>query len=229
MSSWLSRCAEVSSDRLLWSDEFESNDLDISKWGYEVHAPGQFNNELQRYVGPDRGTVTVEDGKLVITARRDNNEIISSRLVTRGLFDFTFGILELRAKLPYARAMWPAFWLLGSNEPTVGWPTCGEIDIVELFGTRRGQQVCAVTHMADHHYSAVGIGAPLESGCQALPDLAAAPVFHQSFANLSGFHTWRLVWTPDRVAILLDPDSNTEPIFTYLRPVVHSNTNWPFK
>jgi len=120
---------------LVWSDEFEGTSLDTSNWVYETGDLG-VNNELQNYT--DRtDNLVVEDGLLKITAKAESfggNEYTSARIKTEGKREFTFGTMEARIKLALGQGTWPAFWMLGANIGEVGWPTCGEIDIMEYVG-----------------------------------------------------------------------------------------------
>ncbi|WP_051226672.1 RICIN domain-containing protein [Butyrivibrio sp. MC2013] len=129
--------AASSSSTLVWSDEFNSGSLDTSKWTCEIGngSGGWGNNELEYYT--DRSeNVAVRDGSLVITARKENYNgynYTSARLKTQDKFRFTYGHVEARIALPSGNGIWPAFWMLGQNIGSVGWPRCGEIDIIEAI------------------------------------------------------------------------------------------------
>ncbi|MBL8277460.1 MAG: family 16 glycosylhydrolase [Pelomonas sp.] len=115
--------------QLVWSDEF--NGSIGPNWVFETGAGGWGNNELQYY---RRENATIENGALVITARRENfggMAYTSARMKTQGLKTFKFGRIEARMKLPSFLGAWPAFWMLGANLPQVGWPASGEIDVME--------------------------------------------------------------------------------------------------
>jgi beta-glucanase (GH16 family) len=123
---------------LVWSDEFNYTGLpDAAKWTMETGGePNWGNNELQYYTDTENN-VSVNDGVLTITAREETFggfDYTSARIKTEGKFDFKYGRIEARMKLPYGQGLWPAFWMLGANFSSVGWPTCGEIDIMELVG-----------------------------------------------------------------------------------------------
>ncbi len=124
--------------KLIWSDEFNYKGLpDSSKWGYNTGGNGWGNNELQYYTEKDTLTAKVENGHLMIIARKqkkENREYISARLLTKNKFDFKYGRVEIRAKTPAAVGTWPAVWMLGNNIDTVGWPASGETDILEQKG-----------------------------------------------------------------------------------------------
>ena len=121
---------------LVWQDEFDGTSLNSSNWSYEIGtgSNGWGNSELQYYT--DNNTSFVE-GNLVITAKKETlngSQYTSSRIITRDKFDFRYGRVDIRASLPEGKGIWPALWMLGSNFGTVGWPACGEIDIMEMIG-----------------------------------------------------------------------------------------------
>ncbi len=119
--------------KLVWSDEFDGSALDEKTWNIEVNGDGGGNQELQFY---RRDNVAVADGNLVITARRENysnRAFTSGRINSRNKAYFKHGILQARIKMPRtANGLWPAYWMMGNDFGTVGWPRCGEMDIVEM-------------------------------------------------------------------------------------------------
>lgn len=130
----------ASSMTLMWFDEFSNTGLpDNNKWAYDIGtgSSGWGNNELQYYTNRLENAYC-ENGVLKIKAIKENfagSQYTSARLVTRGKVDFKYGRVEVRAKLPTGVGTWPAVWMLGSNISTVGWPACGEIDIMEHRGS----------------------------------------------------------------------------------------------
>jgi len=124
---------------LVWSDEFNYRGLpDSAKWSYEVGGDGWGNHELEFYTARKPENARVEDGKLIIEARRqENSGYTSARLITRGKGDWKYGRIEVRAKLPKGRGTWPAIWMLASKTP-LKWPDDGEIDIMEHVGFHQG-------------------------------------------------------------------------------------------
>ena len=121
---------------LAWSDEFDGTRLDRGKWLAETGGHGWGNAELQHYTDRPEN-VRVEDGKLVIEARREahgGNAYTSARLKTAGLMEQMHGRFEARIKVPQGQGIWPAFWMLGADIGQVGWPRSGEIDIMENIG-----------------------------------------------------------------------------------------------
>lgn len=125
---------------LLWADEFSQSDgtkPDSSKWGYDIGGSGWGNNELQYYTNRTENA-RIESGSLVIEARAENFDVknyTSARLLTKDKGSWTYGRIEARIKIPKGQGIWPAFWMLGANIGSVGWPNCGEIDIMENIGS----------------------------------------------------------------------------------------------
>jgi beta-glucanase (GH16 family) len=128
--------------KLAWSDEFDYTGLpDSTRWGYDTGGHGWGNNELQFYTGKRPENARVENGHLVIEARRDkweNREYTSARLITKGKGYWKYGRVEVRARLPKGRGTWPAIWMLASTNP-LQWPDDGEIDIMEHVGFAQGK------------------------------------------------------------------------------------------
>jgi beta-glucanase (GH16 family) len=120
---------------LAWSDEFDGSSLNTANWTAETGtgSGGWGNNELQYYTNRTQN-LQVTGGNLVITAQKESYggmNYTSARIKTQGLKNFTYGKIEARIKLPSGQGLWPAFWMLGSNITTAGWPDCGETDIME--------------------------------------------------------------------------------------------------
>ncbi len=141
--------------KLVWQDEFEGETLDFSKWEIEVNAFGGGNQELQIYTDR-KENVRVEDGRLIIEARRDHHgiqgttrEYSSGRIRSKRRGDWRYGRFEFRAKLPQGQGLWPAIWLLPSDDKYGGWAASGEIDIVEYKG-QEPNQVWGTLHYGGH-------------------------------------------------------------------------------
>ena len=121
--------------QLVWSDEFNGNAVDTTSWNFETGGEGGGNHEQEYY---QAANATVSNGNLVITGRKEDvgsNHYTSSRMTTQGKHEFMYGRIEARIKMPVAQGFWPAFWMLGSNIKTVGWPRSGETDIMEHINT----------------------------------------------------------------------------------------------
>lgn len=191
--SFQAKGRDASGWHLLWSDEFKQANGSApnpSKWSHEIGGNGWGNNEWEYYTARTNNA-RIENGKLVIEARKEhfgNRTITSARLTTRGKFTFTFGRAEARIKIPRGPGVWPAFWTLGADIDSRGWPDCGEIDIIENVGKEP-----ATIHGTVHGpgYSGNhGIGGPVT-----LPGAAAIA---------DDFHVFAVECEPDRIAWFLD-------------------------
>jgi beta-glucanase (GH16 family) len=181
------------SNSLLWSDEFNTaGSPDPSKWGYDLgngcpSLCGWGNNELQFYTNRS-DNVIVSNGTLKVIAKRENyngSAFTSARLITQNKFSFKYGKIEIRAKLPAGVGTWPAIWMLGSNIPTVGWPACGEIDIME----HRGSHLNTISG-ALHH--------PGHSGGN--PDAGTVNISNTT----TEFHKYAVEWSASTIKFLVD-------------------------
>lgn len=178
---------------LIWSDEFDYNGFpDPSKWTFETGGGGWGNNELQYYKANDEDNSWVDNGMLSITALKENfggRSYTSARMNTKNKFSVQYGKIEARMKLPYGQGIWPAFWAMGDNFDVVGWPRCGEIDIMEFVGgPTRNNQVHGTVHW-DNNGSHAQHG-----GSYRLPS--------GIFAD--DFHTFSVVWTPQYIRWYVD-------------------------
>jgi beta-glucanase (GH16 family) len=176
-----------------WSDEFNggAGAIDGSKWSYETGGGGFGNNELEFYTNRTDNAALDGQGSLVITARAENyggRNYTSARLNSAGKFTATYGRVEARIQIPRGQGIWPAFWMLGNNigDPNVGWPTCGEIDIMENIGREAN-----VNHGSLHGPGYSG-GNPLTGTYDAGTALA------------NGFHTYAVEWEPNVVRFYVD-------------------------
>ncbi|MFO7524024.1 MAG: glycoside hydrolase family 16 protein [Ignavibacteriaceae bacterium] len=127
---------EIPGWTLVWNDEFNGETIDASKWSHEVNGDGGGNNELQYYTDFAENSY-IENGSLIIKALKKNylgKEFTSARMRTLHKGDWTYGRFDIRAKLPYGKGLWPAIWMLPTDWVYGGWPTSGEIDIMELLG-----------------------------------------------------------------------------------------------
>jgi beta-glucanase (GH16 family) len=143
-------------DSLYWSDEFDNASLDSKNWAPEIRDVW-FNNELQATTN-SRNNLAVAGGNLTITAQREaynGRNYTSARIASKGLREFTFGRVDVRAKLPKGKGIWPAIWMLGANDSQVSWPACGEIDIMELKGSTPRLNISTIhfgASVATHQY-----------------------------------------------------------------------------
>ena len=182
----------------VWGDEFDTPGLpDPAKWRYDTsrNREGWWNNELQYYAAGRRENARVEDGHLVIEARKERvdkaadyggQDYSSAKLLTQGAADWTYGFFEIRAKLACGKGNWPAIWTLGSDA-AAGWPALGEIDIMEHVGQTPGTIHGSVHTKAYNHVAKTQKTAEAQ-----VPDACTA------------FHTYQLDWTADRILIGVD-------------------------
>ncbi len=182
---------------LVWSDDFDGANGSLpnpTKWVFETGGGGWGNKELETYTSRPQN-VQQQNGNLVITAAKEDftNEdgiarnYTSARLKTAGLFTQTYGRFEARIKIPKGQGLWPAFWLLGNDVKTTGWPGCGEIDIIENIGKEPN-----IVHGSMHGPGYSG-GNPL-TGSYALP----AGNFSEDF------HVFAVEWEPNVARFYVD-------------------------
>jgi len=186
-------CLQVTAQtkkKLVWSDEFNYSGLpDSTKWNYDVGGHGWGNHELQYYTSRKLNNARVEKGHLIIEARKEktkNNEYSSARLVTKGKGDWTYGHIDVRARIPKGLGTWPAIWMLASVSP-LKWPDDGEIDIMEHVGYNQG-----VIHASAHtkkYFHSIGTqktATTLVSDCSEV------------------FHLYSLDWDAESITMLVD-------------------------
>lgn len=193
--------------QVVWSDEFNGpaqSAPDPSKWTYDIGNNGWGNNELENYTNSTNNAYLDGNGNLVIHVKSD---LTSARMKSQGLFSFTYGKVEARIKIPRGQGIWPAFWMLGTNIDTAGWPQCGEIDIMENIG-REPNIVHGTVHGPDQSGNATGVGAPysLSSG---------------SFAD--DFHVYAVSWSPASVQFLVDDN-----VYFTVTPSTNYSYPWVF-
>lgn len=173
---------------LVWSDEFDGTAINANNWTYDLGASGWGNNEWQNYTDSPENS-SVADGFLTITARQEGSGYTSARMKSEGLQEFQFGRIDVRAKLPQGQGIWPAIWMLGANIGSVGWPACGEIDIMELVGHQP-----ATTHGTAHWGSSWNVHQYNGSSIS----LPAGQTFGDAF------HLFSVVWEQDQITWLMD-------------------------
>ncbi|MCB9323917.1 MAG: family 16 glycosylhydrolase [Lewinellaceae bacterium] len=176
---------------LVWGDEFNGTALNMEDWTYEVNGDGGGNNELQYYTDRPQNSF-LSNGNLVIEAKEESyqgKQYTSARIVTQNKQLFQFGRVDIRAILPKGQGIWPALWMLGTNISSVGWPACGEIDIMELIGHQPS------TVYGTIHSGAQGQGYSNHVG--------------QSYTLNGGdfsdeYHVFSLIWEPNSIKWLVD-------------------------
>ena len=183
---------------LVWSDDFNApngSPVDSTKWSFDIGGNGWGNNELQTYTNRTANSV-IENGSLVIKVIKETftgpdsitRNYTSARLLTRNKFTQTYGRFEARIQLPYSQGIWPAFWMLGDNIGSVGWPNCGEIDIMENIGREP-----SIVHGTLH-----GPGYSGGNGVNATYTLANGKKFSDDF------HTFAVEWEPNVIRFYVD-------------------------
>jgi beta-glucanase (GH16 family) len=180
--------------KLAWHDEFggrASTKPDPAKWTYDIGNLG-VNAELESYTNRTSNVRHNGHGQLEIVARKEKRgawNYTSGRILTKGLFTTKYGWIEARIKIPYGQGIWPAFWLLGANIDKVGWPQCGEIDVMENIGREP-----AINHGSAHGPGYSG-GSPLGGG-------GAYTLKSGKLAD--SYHVYALEWTPQALTWFVD-------------------------
>ena len=196
---------------LVWSDEFDDNELNLDNWNYEINGNGGGNNELQYYT--DQNT-EVADGLLKIIAKKEEylgKEYTSSRITTQDLFEFKYGIVEIRSKQPAGRGTWSAHWMMpATSQYYGGWPNSGEIDIMEFVGYADSQTHSTIHSKLFNHKLGTQKGRAV------------------NVDNITDeFHVYKLEWLPDKMIFSVDD----EEFYTF-EPGKYVNCpeydQWPF-
>ncbi|SEW53470.1 carbohydrate-binding protein [Chitinophaga arvensicola] len=198
---------------LVFADEFNTNGIpDASKWTVDPRPKGWINGEQQVYTDTTHDNARIRDGRLVLTGKKDfptgntTEPWSSARLITQGKFDFLYGKVEVRAKLPRARGSWPAIWLMPTTSAYGGWPKSGELDVMEHVGNNFGT-VLSTIHTQNRNWTNVG-------GISNTKKLMDAD---------TTYHVYSMEWEPDTIRFFYD----TSRILTYANP--HTDwKDWPF-
>lgn len=178
----------------LWHDEFDGETIDTSKWTFDIGtgAGGWGNNEWEYYTNRKENAY-IKDGVLHIRAQKEDYEgqkYTSARMLTKGKFAFKYGTVEARIALPTGKGIWPAFWMLGENFDTVGWPACGEIDIIEAVNSEN--KIYGTNHWANgSEYATYG------NNTENYRD--------QKFElDITQFHTYKFTWDEKYIRMYVD-------------------------
>lgn len=200
----VSTALQAQQEQLIWADEFNGNGVpDPMNWSYDIGNTGWGNNEIQNYTS-QTWNVRQDSGLLIIEARKSGTIWTSGRIITHNKFNFTHGRIVFRAKLPSGSGTWPALWMLGESFTTIGWPACGEVDVMEHVGKNPGY-----VHSALHTTSSSGNTVNTSS-------LFVTNVFSQ-------FHEYQANWTAEKIEFSVDGNL----FYTYNPPVKNAAT-WPF-
>ncbi len=195
--------------RLVWSDEFDTPGLpDPNKWGYDVGGNGWGNNEREYYTNARPENARVENGHLVIEARKESfsgSNYTSARLLTKNKAAWTYGIFEIRAKIPSGKGTWPAIWTLSDHNP-LNWPDDGELDIMEEVGFNPN-----VIYGTAHNKSYNGANGLQKGGNMNVPTAQ------------DSFHVYKMEWTIHQIDWYVD----SVKYFTYTDPGSGASA-WPY-
>ena len=199
-------CSSVKGKKLVWEENFNGNQLNEDVWNFELgdgcpNICGWGNNERQIYTKTNH---RLEKGKLIITAQKENDKYTSTRITTKGKQEFKYGTIEVRAQLPKGSGIWPAFWMLGANISTVGWPKSGEIDILEYIG-KEPKTIFTSLHTQASHGNTINTKKTKIKGIE------------------EGFHTYSINWDKDKIEFLVDKVS----VYTFI-PKNKSEEEYPF-
>jgi beta-glucanase (GH16 family) len=195
--------------KLVWHDEFDDKEINTANWTYDLGGGGWGNGESQVYTDNSENA-RLENGFLVIEAQKKQNdqggfEFTSARMKTQGLQTFQYGRIEARIQVPEGAGFWPAFWMLGSNFPQVGWPDCGEIDIMEYVG--KDPTVIMGTLHGPGYSGALGF----------------TKWNRQTYNIADDFHLYAIEWDEDEISWFFDG----EKYHTVTREDV-GERQWPF-
>ena len=218
---------ETDGYKLVWQDLFDANELNSQRWNIEVNGGGGGNNELQYYTDRAENVRLGDDGKgngcLILTAKKEvygGRQATSGRITSKNKIAFKHGKIEAAIKLPKtANGLWPAFWMMGNDYDQVGWPRCGETDIMEFgnaTGIKNGTQ--------DRYFNgACHWGQSWENH----PNYARAVTYQYSLQD-DEFHIYTLIWDEEKVAMYVDLDKypDAEPYYIMTIPATN-DTNSP--
>ena len=203
----------VENTTLKWSEEFNGTTVDTTQWNYKLGASGWGNNELQNYTN---GLNTeVADGSLKIIVKKEGTgqkvgDYTSARMTSTQKVQY--GHVAIRAKMPdyKGKGIWPALWMLGADITQIGWPQCGEIDVMEYVSKNPDQVLQTIHSVANNH----------SNGTQISTDFIPLSTIEEEF------HIYGLLWKEDQLQFYIDsPDNIT---LTIDRPEDYNNENWPF-
>lgn len=198
--------SQTKNKKLVWQENFDGVALNQKNWNFEIgdgcpNLCGWGNNESQIYTNKNH---VLKNGKLMITVQKKDNLYTSSKITTKSKKEFLYGYIETRAKLPVGQGLWPAFWMLGVNITEIGWPKCGEIDILEYVG-REPQTIYTTLHTQDSHGNSVNTKKTIISDIE------------------NGFHTYGIDWTKNKIDFFVD-----KKLVYHFEPANKNQDTWPF-
>ena len=208
--------------QLAWSEEFHQGvgaKPDPTIWGYETGAGGWGNGELETYVNdPEHAQIVAApgatDGQALQILSTNTHGYESVRMITAGKKTFQYGFFEARIKLPYGQGIWPAYWMLGANISQVGWPTSGEVDIMENIGKKSWEG----HNLSSLHSAAPDDPHPHANFTKNAPfDLPRGAAFHDDY------HLFQMLWTKDSFSFYVDG-----ALYETQTPAAYGKNPWPF-
>jgi len=198
--------AQDANRKLVWEENFNNDTLNEQDWNFELgngcpNLCGWGNNERQIYT---KNNHYIKEGNLIIQIRTEGKTYTSTRITTKGKKLFQYGKIEARIKIPLGKGIWPAFWMLGSNISKVGWPKCGEIDILEYVG-REPNKIYTSIHTQNSFGNTNNSKKTEITGIE------------------EGFHLYAIDWTKDKIEFFVDNQS----VYVFSPEIQNENT-WPF-
>lgn len=217
---------ETDGYHLVWQDLFDADELNPLRWDIEIDGNGGGNHELQYYTDRPENVRLGDDGQgnhcLILTARRENyagKAFTSGRLTTKNRIAFTHGKIEASIKFPStANGLWPAFWMMGNDFDQVGWPRCGEIDIVEM-GNAEGIR----SNTQDRFFNGACHWGP------AWPNASYAKSTTKSYSLQDGeYHLYTMIWDENKIRMYVDLDKmpKQNPYFSIDIPCNEPQNEW---
>ncbi|MGY3793295.1 glycoside hydrolase family 16 protein [uncultured Aquimarina sp.] len=204
ISLFLVSCQDSKS--IIWEENFDGTELNESFWNYQLgdgcpDLCGWGNNERQIYT---RENAKLQNGNLIITATKKGDVYKSTRITTKDKIEFQYGTIEVKAKLPTGQGLWPAVWMLGSDIDEIGWPDCGEIDILEYVG-KEPHTIYTSLHTRDSHGNTINSKKTV------------------NYSIEEGFHIYKCIWTAEKIEFYLDD----QLVYTF-SPEIKNDQTWPF-
>lgn len=192
--------------KLLFLEEFNQNSIDLENWSYELgdgcpDLCGWGNNEWQVYT---KRNVSINNNQLVISATNEAGNYYSGRITSKDKFEFRYGTIEVKAKLPKGRGLWPAIWMLGHDIDSNPWPACGEIDLMEYVGKHPGKIYTTL-------HSPASFGQSINTKTTSIESIE------------TGFHVYKTCWDAHQIQFYID---NTL-VYTF-SPEIKNEKTWPF-
>jgi len=196
---------------VVWNDEFNSNQLNLNKWNYHFGTGSQFGidgwgNQEEQYYTNNSQNIRIENGELIIQSLNENienSEYTSARIYS--IDNWTYGRVDIKAKLPIGKGTWPAFWMLSQNESYGGWPSSGEIDIMEHVGCDLGN-IFGSIHCDDYNH---------QDGTQ--------QTVSSSNINVEDYHVYRIDWNENYIKWYIDNN-----LFFQFNNDNGGSNSWPF-